>query len=428
MVQDETARTDLDWPVLDPGSGWTIENTVAWSYYLFLVLPVAATLVAGWRRRYARAPESELPKVLATAVAGMVANYCLLRGNLEARLADPAVLHAVTGAWLLNVVWSGFMRQTLGRPLRTAAAVTMTAVMVVSAATLGTVGSLPQEILTSRFTEGVSATFERTGRIWNLLAALPPTDWGDEGLTDGYMAAAAYLSRCTPPVARILNATYATDHLVFARRGFAAGQVNFVPGFYSSPDDQRNAVARARRQAPPVVITDLLETLRRRFHARFPHRPRVPPRTIRRGGHDSGPRRAVSPRARRAQPAPNRYLQGYGTAVLPLGEGMHPPTSVQASGLRVAIVQSNYLPWKGYFDLIAASDVFVLYDDVQYTRRDWRNRNKIKTAHGLHWLTIPREGKGAVSAADPRGCHRRSVLGGVPLADDRPRVPQRAGV
>ena len=270
VVQDETARTDLDWPVLDPGSGWTIENTVAWSYYLFLVLPVAATLVAGWRRRYASAPESELPKVLAAAVAGMVANYFLLRGTLVARLADPAVLHAVAGAWLLKVVWSGSIRQTLGRPLRTAAAVTMTAVMAVSAATLGTVGSLPQVIVTSRFTEGVSATFERTGYIWNILAALPPTDWEDEDLTDGYMAAAAYLSQCTPPAARILNATYATDHLVFARRGFAAGQVNFVPGFYSSPDDQRNAVARARRQAPPVVITDLLETYEEDFTPDFP--------------------------------------------------------------------------------------------------------------------------------------------------------------
>ena len=56
---------------------------------------------------------------------------------------------------------------------------------------------------------------------------------------------------------------------------------------------------------------------------------------------------------------------------------------------RVAIVQSNYIPWKGYFDLIAACDVFVLYDDVQYTRRDWRNRNQIKTAAGVRWLTIP---------------------------------------
>jgi hypothetical protein len=56
---------------------------------------------------------------------------------------------------------------------------------------------------------------------------------------------------------------------------------------------------------------------------------------------------------------------------------------------RVAIVQSNYIPWKGYFDLIAGVDTFVLYDDVQYTRRDWRNRNRIKTAQGAQWLTIP---------------------------------------
>jgi hypothetical protein len=56
---------------------------------------------------------------------------------------------------------------------------------------------------------------------------------------------------------------------------------------------------------------------------------------------------------------------------------------------RVAAVQSNYVPWKGYFDLIAASDEFILLDDAQYTRRDWRNRNRIKTAQGPAWLTIP---------------------------------------
>jgi hypothetical protein len=60
----------------------------------------------------------------------------------------------------------------------------------------------------------------------------------------------------------------------------------------------------------------------------------------------------------------------------------------------VAIVQSNYIPWKGYFDLIASVDEFVLFDDVQYTRRDWRNRNKIKTKDGLRWLTVPVEVKG----------------------------------
>lgn len=61
---------------------------------------------------------------------------------------------------------------------------------------------------------------------------------------------------------------------------------------------------------------------------------------------------------------------------------------------KVAIVQSNYIPWKGYFDMIAAVDEFILYDDMQYTRRDWRNRNQIKTPQGLMWLTVPVQVKG----------------------------------
>ncbi len=63
-------------------------------------------------------------------------------------------------------------------------------------------------------------------------------------------------------------------------------------------------------------------------------------------------------------------------------------------GKKVAAVQSNYIPWKGYFDLINLVDEFILFDDLQYTRRDWRNRNKIKTPSGLMWLTIPVEIKG----------------------------------
>ncbi len=58
-------------------------------------------------------------------------------------------------------------------------------------------------------------------------------------------------------------------------------------------------------------------------------------------------------------------------------------------GKKVAILQSNYIPWKGYFDIIHQVDEFILFDDVQYTRNDWRNRNKIKTQSGTQWLTIP---------------------------------------
>lgn len=68
--------------------------------------------------------------------------------------------------------------------------------------------------------------------------------------------------------------------------------------------------------------------------------------------------------------------------------------SQSRSGKAVAILQSNYIPWKGYFDIIASVDEFVIFDDVQFTRRDWRNRNKIVLDGRLHWLTIPVLSKG----------------------------------
>ena len=59
----------------------------------------------------------------------------------------------------------------------------------------------------------------------------------------------------------------------------------------------------------------------------------------------------------------------------------------------VAIVQSSYIPWRGYFDLIRCGDEFILYDGAQLTRRDWRNRNRIKTPNGPRWVTIPVDAK-----------------------------------
>ena len=80
---------------------------------------------------------------------------------------------------------------------------------------------------------------------------------------------------------------------------------------------------------------------------------------------------------------------------------------------RLAAVQSNYIPWKGYFDLIASVDLFVLLDDVQYTRRDWRNRNIIKTRHGPAWLTVPVEGKG-----HRQRTVRETMIAGIDWAQD----------
>ncbi len=76
--------------------------------------------------------------------------------------------------------------------------------------------------------------------------------------------------------------------------------------------------------------------------------------------------------------------------------------------MRVGVIQSCYVPWRGYFDFIASVDVFVIYDDVQYSSGSWRNRNQVKTENGLQWLTVPvkyhfGDTIGAVAVGQPAG-------------------------
>ena len=67
------------------------------------------------------------------------------------------------------------------------------------------------------------------------------------------------------------------------------------------------------------------------------------------------------------------------------------------------ILQPSYIPWRGYFDQIRRADLFIFYDDVQYDKHGWRNRNQIKTVQGKQWLTIP--------------VHSSGVTQGVPIKD-----------
>lgn len=71
---------------------------------------------------------------------------------------------------------------------------------------------------------------------------------------------------------------------------------------------------------------------------------------------------------------------------------------------RIVVLQPSYLPWLGYFDQLYKSDVFVLYDDVQYDKHGWRNRNRIKTDKGPLWLTVPvlTHGQGLPTNRDAR--------------------------
>ena len=68
--------------------------------------------------------------------------------------------------------------------------------------------------------------------------------------------------------------------------------------------------------------------------------------------------------------------------------------------MRVGIIQPNFIPWRGYFDFIRSVDLFILLDDVQYTKNGWRARNKIKTPSGSQWLTVPVRNRGLAMRLD----------------------------
>jgi hypothetical protein len=55
----------------------------------------------------------------------------------------------------------------------------------------------------------------------------------------------------------------------------------------------------------------------------------------------------------------------------------------------LAVLQPGYLPWLGFFEQMLQAKVFVIYDEVQFDKNGWRNRNRIKTAQGIQWLTVP---------------------------------------
>lgn len=84
----------------------------------------------------------------------------------------------------------------------------------------------------------------------------------------------------------------------------------------------------------------------------------------------------------------------------------------------VGILQPGYLPWLGFFEQMLRSDIFVIYDDVQYDKHGWRNRNRIKGPQGPIWLTVPVRTKGLgkpkineviINPAQPRWAHKHCL-------------------
>jgi hypothetical protein len=105
----------------------------------------------------------------------------------------------------------------------------------------------------------------------------------------------------------------------------------------------------------------------------------------------------------------------------------------------VGILQPGYLPWLGFFEQMLRSDIFVIYDDVQYDKHGWRNRNRVKGPDGPVWLTVPVRIKGlnkpainevAIDPAQPRWAKKhcqtlRQLYGKAPfLGEYLPRLEE----
>ena len=256
LIADERARTDAAWPLFEGADVTALPNAIAFLYYLFLFLPCVAALTAIVRARRVGADDS-LAKVLSLSAVAALGNYLLLRNNLEGRLADAAVPASLLGAWLLVSAWRA-MRRARGGALRAASAAACAAALLAAGAAAvaaGEVGSVSSELSSTRFRGGPMATLETTARVARELNAMPPRSW-DTIPAGGAMMAAAYLSTCLRPQDRVVNTTYFTEFLVFGRRLPAAGQANFVRGFYASEADQRRALARLAAQSAPVALMD----------------------------------------------------------------------------------------------------------------------------------------------------------------------------
>ena len=92
--------------------------------------------------------------------------------------------------------------------------------------------------------------------------------------------------------------------------------------------------------------------------------------------------------------------------------------------MKVVILQPSYIPWRGYFDQIFRADLFIFYDDVQYDKRGWRNRNQIKTPKGKQWLTIPVRSHGAQTENIP--IHQIPIVWDTPWRENHLKALQHA--
>jgi hypothetical protein len=269
----------LPWPRLRFSSSAT---AATWLYYVLVLLPPSALLVLVARRidPPSAAPwlPHEAPKILAGIVMLFLAGLFLLRDPLQVRLGDVATPAAVLGAWLLRAALPtrgvpARMRPTKPKGesgeavdaasrLRSAArtvsfaamAVLVLGVTTAGVATVSTLGRVldPDGIIARAFDLPTQLAMTASR-----LAFSPPARYGEAHDLAGGQALSRYVNRCTVATDRVLATWFAPEIPFYSGRAFAAGQVVFVHGHWSTEEDQRKSVHRLARQRTPIILMDM---------------------------------------------------------------------------------------------------------------------------------------------------------------------------
>ena len=232
---------------------FTPDNSLAWLFYLFHVLPPGCAMLAWWRWRHGHERwDGESAAVAALAVMAVFVNVGFLRDTLAARVPDAIVLAAVLGAWLIAVAWG-----MQGWAVRTVVMTTTALIVLITTASIASSASVDERLRRAGLLTGSAGAF-RT-RLADLSARLLRTMPEGDQMPSRYSAAlmpfVAYLGRCTSPGDRLLMTRMNPDVYVLANRGFAGGYIAYsIYDGYPTIADQAIAVRRMRTQSVPFAL------------------------------------------------------------------------------------------------------------------------------------------------------------------------------
>ena len=238
---------------LAPGV-FTLNNAVAWLYYLFVALPYLALLSLGLTRLRGKAMPAGWTKILAVAIVAAVATPLWLRGNLyrSSRLADVTVPAAVLGAFFL----ARAIRPRSRRLVTACAAATGVAAYVVTAGSIVAFAQVKRGVDDALVIFDAKARQPDLDRKWNeLWASPPPLDWVSR--ETGMRGAVEYLRRCTAPDDRVLVYGFYPEILFFSGRGSAVDRGAVLRGFWTQPHEQQRTIDKIQRASAPVVLIDV---------------------------------------------------------------------------------------------------------------------------------------------------------------------------